>query len=103
MMLIIGLRKNLRSRTRGFLKGRNASAVADLGCSLDEFKVHLETQFQSGMSWDNYGPKGWHIDHIKPLSKYVLSDREVYLQLIHYTNLSPKWWYDNIAKSNKEI
>jgi hypothetical protein len=26
------------------------------------------------MTWENYGVKGWHIDHIKPCSSFDLTD-----------------------------
>jgi hypothetical protein len=53
------------------------------------------------MSWNNYGIKGWHIDHIKPCSSFDLSDLEQQKKCFHYTNLQPLWWYDNLIKSDK--
>lgn len=70
-----------------------------LGCSFEKFKQHLESQFQKGMTWDNYGRNGWHIDHIYPVSK--ARDEEHLLELNHYTNLQPLWEKDNIAKGNR--
>jgi hypothetical protein len=55
---------------------KRGSAVKDLGCSIEELKIYLESKFLPGMSWDNWSPDGWHIDHIKPLSKFDLTDRE---------------------------
>ena len=37
-----------------------------VGYSRKELMDHLEKQFVNGMSWDNYGKYGWHIDHIIP-------------------------------------
>jgi hypothetical protein len=95
------LRKNLRERLRNALLGRarKGSAVGDLGCSIQELKIHLEKLFLSGMSWENYGE--WHIDHIKPLSSYNLTVREQLLDACHYTNLQPLWATDNLRKSDK--
>jgi len=79
---------------------KSGSAVSDLGCSIDEFKKHLECQFLGEMSWDNYG-KGdgkWNIDHIKPLNTFDLSDRDQFLQACHYTNMRPLWHADNIKR-----
>ena len=70
-----------------------------MGCSIESLISHLESQFKDGMSWDNYGYYGWHIDHIIPLSS-VSSEDEVY-KLCHYTNLQPLWAEDNLKKSNK--
>jgi len=97
------LGQNLRVRlVMAIRRGSKAgSAVKDLGCSIPELKLYLEAKFQPGMTWDNYG-SGWHVDHIRPLANYYLTDREVLKQLVHYTNLQPMWAIDNIKKSNKE-
>lgn len=80
---------------------KNGSAVKDLGCTIEEFKVYLENKFQPGMNWDNWTIDGWHIDHIKPLSSFDLSDRKQMLEACHYTNLQPLWASDNLSKSDK--
>ena len=38
-----------------------------------QLKEHIEKQFVDGMSWDNWGE--WHIDHIKPVSKFDKSEK----------------------------
>jgi hypothetical protein len=97
--------KRLRTRLCSALSinQKSGSAVRDLGCSIESFKSYLESKFQSGMSWDNYGLYGWHIDHIKPLSSFDLTDRKQLLEACHYTNLQPLWAKDNLAKSDKII
>lgn len=99
------LKFNLRSRVSKALKGRykSGSAVRDLGCTGEELKLYLESQFVSGMTWDNYGTKPgfWSIDHIIPLSIVDLTDREEFLKVNHYTNLRPLWHIDNIKKGNR--
>lgn len=96
------LARNLRKRLRAALKfnSKTGSAVEDLGCSIDDLKIYLESKFDSEMSWKNYGPKGWHIDHIKPLSKFDLTDTKELKKACHYTNLQPMWWKENLRKSN---
>ena len=93
----------LRVRIRKLLRGvrKNWSFVGDLGCSIPELKEYLEKQFQEGMSWDNHNRNGWHIDHVKALANFDLSDRQQFLEACHYTNLQPLWAKDNIVKSNK--
>lgn len=95
---------NLRSRLNKAIKGefKPASAIRDLGCSADELRRYLESQFTAEMSWDNYGTV-WTIDHILPLANYHLSDRGTLRRLCHYTNLQPLSKQANLLKSNKEM
>ena len=97
------LSESLRSRLRSALKNNQkiGSAVKDLGCSIDELKVYLESKFLPGMSWNNWTHDGWHIDHIKPLASFDLTDRNQLLQACHYSNLQPLWAKDNICKRDK--
>lgn len=92
----------LRNRLRLALKRKKPDAFTkNLGCSIDDLIRHLESRFQKGMTWNNWGPTGWHIDHIKPLSKFDLSDLEEFRQAVHYTNLQPLWAKDNLSKNNR--
>ena len=99
------LSHNLRVRLISAIKGnyKVGSAVKDLGCSVEELKSYIESKFQPGMSWDNWNKDGWHIDHIKPLASFDLTDRNQLLEACHYTNLQPLWATDNIIKRDKLI
>jgi len=99
------LSRRLRSRLRRALQGnfKNGSAVTDLGCSINELKMYLESKFQSGMTWDNWSFEGWHIDHIVPLASFDLTDRKQLLLACHYTNLQPLWAFDNLSKGDSII
>jgi len=98
------LRGNLRRRLYNFLKRTKqpkiASAVDELGCSVEELKKYLESKFQSGMTWDNYGL--WEIDHIKPLAAFDMLDMQQVKQACHYTNLQPLWQEDNRSKGDRQ-
>ena len=94
--LAVNLRGRLGRYTNGTVKG--GSAVSDLGCTLEELKRHLESQFVDGMNWTNWSRDGWHIDHIKPLSSFDLTDRDQFVKAAHFTNLRPLWAKDNLSK-----
>jgi hypothetical protein len=95
--LSIYLRSRLYSAIRGNYKA--GSAVRDLGCSIAELKLHLEAQFTEGMSWGNHGE--WHIDHVRPLASFDLTDREQFLAAVNWSNLQPLWAKDNLSKGAK--
>tara|TARA_B100001996_G_scaffold35284_2_gene26301 strand:- start:2 stop:835 length:834 start_codon:yes stop_codon:yes gene_type:complete len=90
----------LRGRMRDAVKGnyKSGSAVDDLGCTIEEFKDHIESQFKEGMTWDNWTHDGWHLDHKKQLSKFDLTDRKQFKEAAHYSNLQPLWWWENLEK-----
>lgn len=96
---------NLRSRLKSYLKIKNMNRKIDkktldmIGCSPAELKLYIESKFLDGMSWDNYGFEGWHIDHIIPLATAKTRDEAVSLN--HYKNLQPLWAIDNMKKGKK--
>jgi len=91
----------LKTRIRCLIKNsfsfkgykKNTKTEKILGCSFMEFKLHIESKFETWMNWENYGlyngedNYGWDLDHIIPLSS-AKSEEEV-IQLNHYTNLQP--------------
>jgi hypothetical protein len=108
--LIFKLKKNIKSlisskiKNKGYMKNSRTHEI--LGCSFEQFKLHLENLWESWMNWDNYGlyngtPNyGWDIDHIIPTSLALTEDDIINLN--HYTNLQPLCSYVNrvIKKDN---
>ena len=90
----------LRSRILAAIKHAKTKkadkSVKLLGCSLDEARLHISKQFQPGMSWENHG--AWHIDHIKPIALFDLSNSAEQLECFNYRNLQPLWAKDNLSK-----
>jgi hypothetical protein len=82
-------------RKNGYSKKSRTHEI--LGCSYDEFRNHIESQFGEGMTWDNMGE--WHLDHKIPVS-YGLTEEEL-RALNHYSNFQPLWGDDNIKKGNR--
>lgn len=98
--------RSLRNRTSKAIKThqKSGSAVKDLGCSIEELKRYLESKFYNNMTWKNYGfgYGKWQIDHIMPLHKFDLSDREEFLKACNFSNLQPLWYEDHILKTNRD-
>ncbi len=101
------LTRNLRSRLNTSLKKgiKSGSAVKDLGCSIEEFKTHLESLFKPGMTWDNYGSgkDKWQIDHKEPLFQFDLTNPNQLKKACNYLNLQPIWYKDHIIKTKEDI
>jgi hypothetical protein len=74
-----------------------------LGCSIEEFKAHIENQFTEAMSWENHGT--WHIDHREALKAPGASGgeptiEEVFARL-HFSNTQPLKARDNRRKGRR--
>lgn len=97
------LKKQLKGLIRDSLRNQNLKksdkTIDILGCTIQEFKQHIESQFESWMTWENKGlyngelNYGWDIDHIIPTSSG--STYEEIIKLNHYSNLQPLCGYIN--------
>lgn len=81
---------------------KNTKTCQILGCSFEEFKIHIEAKFETWMNWENYGNpkdgilepnKTWDIDHIIPLAT-ATNESDIFT-LNHYSNLQPLCSYYN--------
>ena len=99
----VRLASNLRKGIRQALKGKHKSehSIVLLGCTIGEFKRHLESQFEWDMTWKNYGYYGWHVDHIIPCASFDLDDPDEQLKCFNYKNLQPMWAEDNFRKGSR--
>lgn len=103
------IKYNTSRRIREILGQDKSKKCLDyVGCSLDKFRIMLETQFQDGMSWDNYGEnvdggktRVWHIDHRIPCDAFDMTNELHRNACFHYKNLQPLWWDVNIKKHSK--
>ena len=72
-----------------------------LGCDIQTYIVYIESLWQTGMSWSNYGfsSKCWCFDHKLPFrfQDYTLEET---IRLCHFINTQPMWCPDNNKKSN---
>ena len=70
-----------------------------LGYTAEELKIHLESLFQEGMTWNNQGK--WHIDHIIPQSHFTSIDQ--IKECFALNNLKPEWGDWNMSKGNRFV
>jgi hypothetical protein len=69
-----------------------------IGCTPAELVIHLQSQFQPGMSWSV--PRDWDVDHIIAASKFNLADHEEAMWAFNYRNLRPMDRLANKIKSD---
>lgn len=75
-----------------------SSIEAAVGYSMVDFKNHLERRFTDGMNWDVFKTGAIHIDHIRPLNTFDLSNPEEATKAWAMSNLRPLWAHDNCAR-----
>ncbi len=97
------LKCRLKGRIRSAVKrasGLKAKKSMDLlGCTMPDFLIYIESKFDVGMSWQNYGL--WEIDHIMPCALFDLSKPEHQKRCFHFSNLQPLWRNENRRKCDK--
>lgn len=87
-------------KSTGFCKKFKTKEI--LGCTYEEFKLYIESKFESWMTWENYGKYnsdlnyGWDLDHIVPLA--TAKTEEDIINLNHYKNFQPL-----CSKINRDI
>jgi hypothetical protein len=83
--------------TRSIKTGKYTTWSKLVGYSLVDLVAHLEARFAPGMTWDNYGLRGWHIGHRKPVSSFTFTtptDAE-FRACWALSNLFPQWAAEN--------
>ena len=97
--------KKLRTSTKKAIKRHGSETDSQtlelIGCSLDHCRNYIEGQFNKNMTWDNWEPKGWHLDHIRPCSSFNMSEESQQYVCFNWRNLRPLWWDENINKKDK--
>lgn len=92
--------ESIEAAVRASIHGRSSGASIErlLGYSMSELKKHLERQFRGGMSWETYGRRGWHIDHIKPKRCFDLTRLDEVRAFWSLPNLRPLPAKENLKK-----
>jgi len=96
-------KKNMRSllndcyRILGTKKDKHTEHI--LRCSLDRFKIYIESLFSPGMTWANQTE--WVFDHIKPMATLGPGCTKDQISILnYYTNIQPLWRQANFYKSS---
>lgn len=100
---IYRLRQNVGRVIRNMLNGsKNSSIAVLLPYSIEELKEHLQKQFTSEMTWDNYGSY-WELDHVYPQSllPYETTEHENFKKCWALSNLQPLTISENRSKNNR--
>lgn len=90
----------LRSWISGILKWKQSKTFDILWYTKEELKIHLESWFTKWMSRDNYWKNWRHIDHIKPLVLFDLSNEKWIKDAFSLNNLRPLWASENLSKGS---
>jgi len=98
---LIRLKEALRSRVKEALRNNQKSGktLELLGCSIVEWKTHLQSLFTGGMTWENYG-RVWEIDHIRPCARFDLTNPEQQRQCFNWKNTQPLTVTANRSKAD---
>jgi hypothetical protein len=84
-----------RTEKQGFIKNK-LNTISEFGYTPKQLIDRIECQFKEGMSWNNR--KKWHIDHKKPISKFIKGTSPRTINML--CNLQPIWANDNLIKGN---
>lgn len=97
--LELSIKANVRNSLRSAGKGGSRTFEL-LGFTSDELMQHLERLFQPGMTWENYGRGGWHVDHRIPLAAHHYENPRDsdFRRAWALSNLQPLWEADNLSK-----
>ncbi len=101
------IRERLRTRIREAFKSQSTVKTGRtaelLGCSIADFRIYIESKFDVGMNWDNwgFGDDKWNLDHIIPCCIFDLSRPDHQKRCFHFSNYQPLWQSDNMDKRAK--
>lgn len=95
---VLNLRRRVLLALSGLCKSQRTLAL--IGCTVEEWGSHLESQFKPGMTWENYGLV-WHIDHIRPCASFDLSDPVQQSACFNWSNTQPLFALENLKKGAK--
>jgi uncharacterized protein (DUF983 family) len=96
-----------RSRIHNVLKqNKTKNTIEYLGCNSEQFYDWMNYQFKlnknENFTFENHGTF-WHIDHVIPISRFDLENKEHQLLSLNWRNTMPLSVQENLSKNNKII
>lgn len=90
----------LRTKFKTYYSGESFSEQKEalVGCSIEDCRKHLESQWEDWMNWTNHKKGGWEIDHIVPTSLITKGYADKANILFNYRNLQPLRQFNNTQK-----
>lgn len=82
-------------------EGESLRVEIELGYTISQLMIHLESKFIGDMCWDEFMRGNIHIDHIRPQASFDLTDYDQWRECWSMDNLQPLWAADNLAKGAK--
>lgn len=68
-----------------------------IGCSPEEYRIHINSKRFDDMLLENYG-KDWELDHVVPVELFDLNKEDDLKLCFNYRNIIPMYRMDNKAK-----
>jgi len=106
---VFRLRINVSTRISNFFAGRKSAGKLEkaeelLGCSYKDFHRWISKQLTGGMTMENYGLRGWHLDHVRPVMSFKDKDIDLKIEVqevaFNWRNYQPLWGKENMSKND---
>lgn len=82
--------KSFRSKIRRQVKeGTSFSLWLVIGCESDKLKQYIESNFEEGMNWENYGD--WWFANVQNVRDVNFTDLEQFMAYFNYESYKPIW------------
>jgi len=91
-------KRAIRCRIYISLKKKELNTIDYLDATTDEY---IKWMLSYGYEYNLENKTEWHIDHVIPLSKFDLDDREQQLIAFNWRNTMPLSVRDNLSKNNR--
>lgn len=79
------------------LKKDGRATMKYVGCTRQFFRDYIQSQFQPGMTWENYGNRkdNWSVDHYLPKEAFNILNQEEQDTCFNWKNCRPMWHLEN--------